>query len=189
MAHHGVVLVKNTSFGVELIIAAVGSCFLALMSQAAVSLTVTPIPVTLQTLGVFLLGGFLGSRRATYSVLAYLIQGCCGLPVFAGGVRDSLWIVGPQAGFLVSFIIAAFLIGKMIERKPLGNILYILFSLILGKLVIFSIGMTWLSFYVGVSDAFMLGVLPFLSGAALKMMVASLAIRFYRASRGNITWH
>jgi len=170
----------KSKFFIELMIACVGSCFLAIMSQFAISLVGTPVPVTLQTLAVFLLGGILGSRRAAYSVIAYLIQGCCFLPVFAGGVVNPLWIMSPLAGFLISFVIAAFLIGKIIERKPQGHILYIVGALVVGSLVIFGLGMIWLSFYVGVSKAFLFGVVPFLSGAALKIMVGSLVIRFYR---------
>jgi biotin transport system substrate-specific component len=165
---------------VELMIACAGSCFLAIMSQFSIPLIVTPVPVTLQTLAIFLLGGILGSRRAVYSVIAYLIQGCLFLPVFAGGVSNPLWILGPQAGFLISFLIAAFVIGKMIERKPQAQIFYIVGVLVAGQLVIFGLGMAWLSFYMGVSKAFFLGVVPFLSGAALKIMIGSLAIRFYR---------
>ncbi len=165
---------------VELAIACVGSCFLAIMSQFAIPLIGTPVPVTLQTLAVFLLGGILGSRRAAYSVIAYLIQGCCFLPVFAGGVTNPIWIMSPLAGFLISFVIAAFIIGKITEKKPQAHILYIVGALVVGQLVIFGLGMIWLSFYVGASKAFLFGVVPFLSGAALKIMVGSLAIRFYK---------
>lgn len=185
MAQNDAVLIKSgkSRVVIELMIACLGSCFLALMSQAAIPLAITPIPVTLQTLAVFLLGGVFGSRRAVYSVLAYLIQGCCLLPVFAGGVVNPVWILGPQAGFLISFIAAAYLVGKMIEKNPQGNILYILFSVTLGQLVIFVIGMGWLSMFIGPSKAFLCGVFPFLTGAALKIMAASMAIRFYQAAR------
>jgi biotin transport system substrate-specific component len=83
----------------DLLIAGVGSCFLALMSQVAFPIVGTPVPVTLQTLAVFLLGGILGSRRAAYSVIGYLIQGSLGLPVFAGGVSNPLWILSPREDF------------------------------------------------------------------------------------------
>jgi biotin transport system substrate-specific component len=183
MTQNDAVLVKNTKFrfAFELMVACLGSCFLAVMSQVAMRLTISPIPITLQTFAVFLLGGILGSRRATYSVLAYLIQGCSGLPVLAGGVANPLWLLGPQAGFLISFIVAAYLIGKLIERSPQSNILYLLFSFGLGQLVIFTMGMIWLSFFMGISRAFMFGVLPFLPGAALKIMAGAMAIRFYKA--------
>jgi biotin transport system substrate-specific component len=154
-----------------------GSCFLAILSQLAIPLPFTPVPLTLQTLGVFLLGGVLGSRLATYSVLAYLAQGSCGLPVFAGGLAGPLWLFDAKAGFLISFIIAAFLIGKMIEKRPSANLLYILFSLFLGQLMISATGMAWLSFYVGLHQAFLFGVLPFLSGAAVKITSAALILK------------
>ncbi len=168
---------------VELMIAGLGSCFLAIMSQFSIPLIITPVPLTLQTLAVFILGGVLGSRRAAYSVIAYLIQGCCLLPVFAGGVSNPLWIMGPQAGFLISFAFAAFVIGKMIEGRPQAHILYYVGALGVGQLVIFVMGMAWLSFYLGVSKAFTCGVVPFLSGAALKITAGSLAIRFYRGRK------
>jgi biotin transport system substrate-specific component len=165
---------------IELMIAVLGSCFLAIMSQVSIPLIVTPVPLTLQTLSVFILGGVLGGRRSAYSVIAYLIQGCCLLPVFAGGISNPLWMIGPQAGFLISFVIAAFVIGKMIERRPQAHIIYYVGALVVGQLVIFGLGMAWLSLYLGVSKAFMCGVVPFLSGAALKIMAGSLVICLYR---------
>ncbi len=181
MAENNVLTVSapKPRFIIDLMIACLGSCFLALMSQFAIPLSLTPVPVTLQTLAVFLLGGILGGRRGAYSVIAYLIQGCCVLPVFAGGVANPLWILGPQAGFLISFVLAGFLIGKMLELKPEAQIFYIVVALVLGQLVIFALGWSWLSFYVGPTKAFMFGVVPFLSGAALKIMVGSLVLRFY----------
>ncbi len=173
----------KSRFLIELLIASAGSCFLAIMSQFSIPLIVTPVPLTLQTLAVFILGGVLGGRRAAYSVIAYLLQGCFFLPVFAGGVVNPLWIMGPQAGFLISFVVAAFVIGKMSEKRPGAHILYYVGVLVVGQLVIFGLGMAWLSFYVGVSKAFMFGVVPFLSGAALKILVGSLAIRYYRGRK------
>ncbi len=168
---------------VELMIAGLGSCFLAIMSQFSVPLIVTPVPLTLQTLAVFILGGVLGGRRAAYSVIAYLIQGCCLLPVFAGGISNPLWIMSPQAGFLISFVVAAFVIGRIVERRPQAHLLYYMGALGVGQLVIFGLGMVWLSFYLGMSKAFMCGVVPFLSGAVLKIIAGSLVIRYYRGRK------
>jgi len=164
--------------GKEILITISGSIFLALISQLAIPLPFTPIPMTLQTLGVFLLGGILGGRRATYSVIAYLIQGCCGLPVFAGAVANPLWFLDCKAGFLVSFIAAAFLIGKMVERSK-GNLITIFIALILGQILISGIGMAWLSLFVGIHSAFVWGVLPFLSGAAVKILSGALFLKGY----------
>lgn len=161
----------------EVLIAMMGAAFLSLLSQAAIPLPFTPIPLTLQTLAVFLLGGTLGSSRAVYSILIYLAQGCCGLPVFAGGAVQPLWFLGPQAGFLWSFIPAAYLIGALIEKRPRPPLLYLFFSLLAGQSVISIIGMLWLALYVGLSKAFLFGVLPFLSAAAIKIGAGSLTLK------------
>src|SRR5262245_5158687 len=99
-----------------------GSIFLALMSQLAVHLPYTTVPFTMQTLGVFLLGGILGSKQGALSVLTYLAQGTVGLPVFAGGVANPRWFCDPKAGYLISFTLAAFLIGKAIEKTKVARI-------------------------------------------------------------------
>ncbi len=169
----------------ECTIALLGSIFLAILSQLSIPLPLTPIPLTLQTLGVFLLGGMLGSRRAAYSVIGYLAQGCIGLPVFAGGLANPLWMLDSKAGFLLSFIGAAFLIGKMLEARTTPSFLYTLGALALGQLAIFTIGMGWLSLYVGLPKAFLFGVLPFLSGAALKITAAALCLKGYALCRNR----
>jgi biotin transport system substrate-specific component len=189
MAQNDILAVPRQKYRilVEVLIALAGSCFLVVMSRFSIPL-ITPVPLTLQTLAVFLLGGILGGRRAAYSVIAYLVQGCFALPVLAGGVSNPLWILGPQAGFLISFVVAAFVIGKMIEKRTGAHLfyyagLYYAGVLALGQLVIFGLGMAWLSFYVGVSKAFLFGVVPFLSGAALKIIAGSLVMWCYRGRK------
>lgn len=185
MAQNDVLAVSRPKSGIliELLIALAGSCFLAVMAQFSIPLLVTPVPLTLQSLAVLILGGVLGGRRAAYSVIAYLIQGCCLLPVFAGGISNPLWIMGPQAGYLISFVAAAYVVGKLIEKRPDAHILYYVGALTVGKLVIFGLGAAWLSFYVGIPKAFLFGVVPFLGGAAVKILVGSLVIRFYRGRK------
>jgi len=163
----------------EVLIVLGGSCFLAILSQLAIPLPFTPVPLTLQTFAVFLLAGILGSRRAVYSVLAHLVQGCCGLPVLAGGTTNPLWFAEPKAGFLFSFLAAVFLIGKLLEKRDRATLLYIALSLSLGQLAISGIGMLWLSLYFGLSKAFYFGVAPFLSGAAIKITAATLCLKGY----------
>lgn len=165
-----------------------GSCFLALLSQLAIPLPFTPVPLTLQTFAIFVLGGVLGGRRAMCCVVAYLIQGCFGLPVFAGGKGDILWFFDCKAGFLISFILAAYLIGKMLEKRPHVHFVYLLFSLTLGQIVISLLGMAWLSLYVGLSNAFLFGILPFLSGAAIKIGAGALCIKGYLMCRKKMSY-
>ena len=164
-------------FRVDMAVSLAGSVLLGIFSQISIPLPFTPIPLTLQTLGVFLLGGLLGSRRALYSVVSYLIQGSIGLPVFAGGVANPLWILEPKAGFLFSFLLAAYVIGRLIESKSRLNWTWLLFVLTIGQMIIFVGGVIGLSFYVGATKAICIGVIPFLLGAVIKVCWAALVIK------------
>ena len=166
---------------------AAGSVFLALMAQVRVPLPFTPIPVSMQTLAIFLLGATLGSRRAALSVTAYLVEGSCGLPVFAGGVVDPVWFMTPRAGYLLAFIAAAFVIGFLIEKRRSPGFFYLLASLVVGEAIILSIGSCWLGAFVGMDNAVAMGALPFLPGAAVKVTAAASAIRGYHIARDGMS--
>ena len=90
---------------------AVTTALLAVMSWVALPLPVSPVPVTLQTLGVYLAGGLLGPRWGAVAVVAYLLLGLCGVPVFAGAEAGPGVFVGPKGGYLVGFLPAAALAG------------------------------------------------------------------------------
>lgn len=85
-----------------------------------IPLPFTPVPITLQTLMVLLSGAMLGSYYGSLAMIIYLILGAIGLPVFAGGSSGFGALFGPTGGYLFSYPIAAFIIGKMIERKKLN---------------------------------------------------------------------
>ncbi len=165
----------------EVSIALGGSLFLALMAQIAVPLPFTPVPLTLQTLAVFLLGGILGPKRALFALIAYLIEGTCGLPVFAGGAVSPLWFLGMQAGYLFAFPIAAYTVGKLTERRE--SIFYFLAALLVGEIIILSLGSCWMSLFMGWKKAFLLGAFPFLIGATLKICAGSLILKSYAITR------
>jgi biotin transport system substrate-specific component len=162
---------------IEVTIALLGGCFLATMSQVAVPLPFTPVALTMQTLALFLMAGVLGSKRASTSVIAYLAQGLCGLPVFAGGVANPLWFFDIKAGFWISFIVAAWIIGKLLEKQSNPSFFRIVSALSIGQAVIFAMGAAWLSYYVGFNKALLFGVTPFLSGAAIKIAVGALILK------------
>ena len=154
-----------------------GSVFLVLFSQISIPLPFTPVPQTMQTLAVFLLGASLGSRLGTLSVLTYLAEGTMGLPVFAGGASNPLWFCSTSAGFLMGFVFAAYCIGKIIEKRPYMGIWSLIATITLGQAIISCAGTLWLSFFVGLIPAFMMGTLPFLGGAFCKVVSAALLIR------------
>src|ERR1700722_4998083 len=105
---------KSSGITYDLLCILGGTLFLALLSQLSFDLWFTPVPITLQTLGVMLIGSLLGSKRGAICILVYLSEGACGLPVFAGGATGPAILLGPTGGYLLSFVASAFLIGFLL---------------------------------------------------------------------------
>ena len=148
------------------------SLVIALCAQVAIPLPFTPVPLTLQTLAVIVAGGLLGSARGTAAVLAYIGEGFAGLPVFSGGRAGVAHLFGPTGGYLVGFILAAFLVGLIVESGAGKSWLATGAALVAGSLVIYVPGAIWLGAFTGMRKALSLGVAPFLIGDALKTIVA-----------------
>lgn len=145
---------------------------LGFLSQFKIHLWFTPVPITLQTFGVMMIGALLGSKRGALSIMSYLAMGVLGLPVF-GGIAS---LVGPLGGYFLGFVLSAYLVGLLLERGWRESVIWTMISFILGSLVILVVGAYWLSFFVGSENALALGVYPFLLGDLLKVGVASLAL-------------
>lgn len=148
------------------------SLLIGLSAQVAIPLPFTPVPITMQTLMVLLTGMLLGSRLGTATLLAYLAEGAVGLPVFAQG-RAGLPI-GPTGGYLIGFIFAAALVGFLAERGWDRRWTTTLLAMVLGNLVIYAFGVTWLSTFI--PDAIAKGVFPFLIGDAIKIVIATVVL-------------
>jgi biotin transport system substrate-specific component len=148
-----------------------GGSFLLAVS-AKVQVPFYPVPMTLQTLVVLLLGAGLGAGLAAASVALYLIEGLAGLPVFAGAVAGPVYMAGPTGGFLVGFLVAAALIGFAADRRWDRTWIRLLGSLSLGHAVVFAFGFLWLAQLVGAEKAFVAGVAPFALATILKTLLA-----------------
>ena len=129
-----------------------------------------------QTLVVLLIGVAFGWRMGFATVLAYLAQGAMGLPVFAGTPEKGLgllYMAGPTGGYLVGFAFAAALTGWLAEhgldRSAIGTAI----AMIAGNLVIYLIGLIWLANFVGLEKAVTFGMIPFLFGDLVKIMLAT----------------
>ena len=153
------------------------SLVIALSAQVAIQLPFSPVPITGQTMAVLLVGALLGSRRGALAVLAYIAEGLAGLPVFAGGAAGLTRLFGPTGGYLVGFVAAAFLVGWLAERGWDRRFGTTLAAMTLGNLVIYGVGAVWLAVFVGgVSRAWSLGVVPFLPGDAIKIVLAAVLL-------------
>lgn len=144
----------------------------ALGAFIRIPLPFTPVPVTLQTFFVLMAGVYLGGRDGAASQLAYLAVGATGLPIFAGGAGLAHFS-GPTAGYLVSFPIAAWIVGATV--RPGTPLVKTLSMFLLAKVVIFGLGAAWLAHVLGVDAerAIALGVIPFLPGTVLKLAAAT----------------
>ncbi|CCB88189.1 putative biotin transporter BioY [Simkania negevensis Z] len=148
-----------------------GGLFLAGCSQLEV--LIGPVPVTLQTLAIFLLAFFQGGQKAALSTCLYLGAATVGLPVLSGWSVNPLWMIGPCGGYLVAFPIAAFLIGKLANYRKSSSYLWLLFSVLVGQVVIYLLGVSWLAIQIGFRLAIDVGLLPFLWPALLKTVCAA----------------
>ncbi|WP_448605437.1 biotin transporter BioY [Thermoflexus hugenholtzii] len=156
-----------------------GSLLTALMARVEIPLPFTPVPITGQTFAVLLVGAALGSRRGALSMAVYLLEGALGLPVFAGGAAGLARLRGPTGGYLIGFIAAAFVTGWLAERgwdrRPATTAL----AMLAGNAVIYLFGLPWLARFVGgflgPKGALALGLLPFVPGDLLKLLLATFA--------------
>jgi biotin transport system substrate-specific component len=157
----------------ELTLVLGGSLLVALAAQIQIVLPISPVPVTGQTFAVLFLAALYGSKRGPATVIAYITLGIQGLPVFAGGAAGMARLLGPTAGYLIGFVVAAFVVGLLSERgwdrKPWTTAA----SMTIGNGIIYIAGTTWLSRFVGWEAVIGAGVLPFLAGDALKIALAT----------------
>ena len=135
-----------------------------------------PVPMTMQTFAVVLVGATLGARLGAAALLAYLLEGAAGLPVFAGPVAGVAYFAGPTAGYLFSYVPAAWVVGSLAERGWDRRFVAALGVFALGHALILVLGSAWLSLYVGVQVAFREGLWVFLPGAAVKILLAAVAL-------------
>ena len=151
-----------------------GAGLVAALSRLSFPLPFSPVPLTGQTLGVLLVGAALGSRRGFLSLMAYLAAGASGLPVFSMGGAGPGWLLGPTGGYLMSFPMAAALVGFLTEKGWGRNPFLALSAMVMASLVIYLVGAGWLSAFV--PDPIKAGVLPFMPGDAVKIVLAATVV-------------
>jgi biotin transport system substrate-specific component len=151
----------------------------ALGAQFSVPLPYTPVPFTLQPMIVLLGGAALGSRLGATSQALYLLAGAAGLPVFAASPLlppGAARLIGPTAGFLLSYPLAAFVTGWLAERRFDRQYLTSLAAMAAGLAIVFAGGLSWLAFgptAAGLSTAISTALLPFLAADLVKLCLAA----------------
>ena len=158
----------------------VGTALLALSAKVNVPLPF--VPMTLQTLVVLLIGAAYGWRLGIATILAYLAEGALGLPVFAGPIGGLAPLLGPTAGYLTGFVVAALLAGLLAERGWDRSVPLLFAAMMLGHAAILALGCLWLAYGVklGVDKAVMVGVVPFLAGSLVKSALGAVLLPVVR---------
>ncbi len=158
----------------EIALIAFGTALVAACAQVAIP--VGPVPATLQTFAVLLIGAVYGSRRGAATMIAYLLEGSAGLPVFAGFGAGAARFLGPTAGYLWAFPIAAFVVGWLVEHRWDRRIWTSLAALAIGDVIILGCGFGWLAVMTSPRTAWMTGVAPFLVFNAMKIGLTATAL-------------
>ena len=150
-----------------------GSLVVAALARLAYVLPFTPVPVTGLTLGVLLVGAALGSRRGPAALALYLAQGAAGLPVFAGGGTGVAWLLGPTAGYLWSAPLAAWVVGRLAEKRWDRTPSTAFLAMLAGNASIYAVALPWLGLFVGPRATVQAGLLPFIVGDLVKAALAT----------------
>lgn len=151
-----------------------GSVLLAL--SAHIKVPFYPVPLTMQTMLVLLIGMSFGSRLGFATIIAYLAQGAVGLPVFAGGAGLA-YMAGPTGGYLFGFAVSAFVVGLLAEKGWGKSYASMALAMVIGNLVIYAFGVTYLSSIVGSFEkGIQFGLAPFIYGDVLKIVIATAAL-------------
>ena len=154
------------------------SLFIGLLAQIRIPLYFTPVPITGQTLAVMLIGALLGSRKGSIAVICYLVQGCLGMPVWAGGGIDLMRLAGPTGGYLIGFVVQAYLTGFLFEQKSFTRLPAFL-KIVIASALQLALGALWLSSFTGWSSALMLGFYPFILGEILKAGITASYLKLH----------
>jgi biotin transport system substrate-specific component len=168
----------------DVVLVAGSAAFVGLAAQIAIPLPFTPVPLSGQTFAVLLSVAALGPARGALGMLLYAVAGVAGLPWFAS--HQSGWSI-PSLGYVLGFILAAVVVGALARRGADRTVAKTAGLMVVGNLCIYAIGVPWLmaSVDVGLGRALVLGVVPFLIGDVVKILLASLLLptawRFVRS--------
>lgn len=186
---------RRLAIRVGLVVVGIG----ALTAAAWLSVPFYPVPLTMQTLAVLLIGGLLGPTLGVSTVAGYLALGVLGAPVFHNGLGGLTVLAGPTGGYLVGFLLAVFLMGLAVRKAQVASsqwgahqrgaaacrsgvvrqTMVIAAAAVLAEAAIYIVGVPWLALFTGgsLSQAVAAGFVPFLLGDLLKTAVAVAAVR------------
>jgi biotin transport system substrate-specific component len=159
-----------------------GTLFIAALAQIAIPVPGSPVPVTGQTLAVYLIGTTYGARLGFATFATYLLAGIAGAPVFApatGATAHGLArLTGATGGYLIGMLVAAFVLGALADRKADQKFKTSFPALILGSAIVFAFGLTWLHASLGLTwtQTISAGLTPFIFGEFIKIAITATSL-------------
>ncbi|MFK8076438.1 MAG: biotin transporter BioY [Granulosicoccus sp.] len=162
----------------NILLAVVGSG--ALWVSAKINIPFWPVPLSMQTFVVLVIGMAMGSRLGVATVLLYLAEGALGLPVFSGTPEKGIglaYMMSTTGGYLIGFVLAAGVVGYLAERGWDRSIFTTAVAMLIGNMVIYTIGLLWLGTVVGWDKPILeWGLMPFLLGDTVKLVLAAVSM-------------
>lgn len=158
------------------ILITLGSALLTL--SAKINLPLPYVPMTLQTLVVLVIGAAYGWRLGAATIIVYLAEGALGLPVFAGPAGGLAPLMGPTAGYLFGFVVAAGATGWLSERGWDRSVPLLFVAMAIGHIIILGCGFAWLAFSMklGAGKAWQVGIAPFIAASAIKNALGAILV-------------
>jgi biotin transport system substrate-specific component len=159
-----------------------GTLFIAAMAQIAIPVPGSPVPVTGQTLAVYLIGTTYGARFVFATFATYLLAGIAGAPVFAASTGANSYglarLTGATGGYLIGMLVATFVLGALADRKADQKFKTSFPALILGSAIVFAFGLTWLhsSLDLTWAQTISAGLTPFIFGEAIKIAITATSL-------------
>ena len=169
-------LFPSMSLPIKALMAVAGSVFIAIAAQ--ISVPMVPVPMTLQTLAILIVGLTFGSRLGAATLALYLAEGAVGLPVFANGAGTLAYMMGPTGGFLIGFVAMAWLAGLAVEKGLARGFVSTAIVGVVVSALLYIPGLAWPAAIMGKTwDVLWLHWMsPFLAGDALKAVIAALVV-------------
>ena len=158
----------------QLISCSLFAALTAILSQISIPLPFTPVPINLATLSVLLSGALLGKKGGAISQVVYTLLGAIGLPVFANFLSGIGVIFGPTGGYIIGYIVAAFVVGIIIQKTNRNLITYLL-SMILGIISCYILGTAWFMYITNSNllTSLTMCVFPFIPGDIVKIVIGA----------------
>lgn len=166
-------LFKQKNIFIDIFLMSFSVVLLAIMANITIPLW--PVPITMQTFGIFLIAFFFGSRKGLLTISLYITAGLIGFGVFTGHKSGMAAVLGPTGGYIIGFLFMAFFVGKMIEKGYGRTKKSVLLVMIIGSLILYGFGLTGLWLFlgnVGIWKILMAGLISFIVGDLIKIAAA-----------------